>query len=277
MRPHISYSEMVEFATNCQHRWNLNYLQNLRSSVYSIHFDFGTAIHEAVERHWTRKDPITVDEAVLFFMEKMRELYKQNGDKYEHPISNKEVEDLIRGGENILRGLNKCEELKGAEVVHNEYQLFEQIDREDGVDIKFKGFIDIVFRMKDKRGNPILYVCDFKTCSWGWDGDTRQDRWKHYQLFLYKYYLCKKFDLDPKFVRTAFILLKKRPPKGTDPVEFFPISAGPVSVQRALDTLHSNLTEMKVRIEKGEFDKNRDACRDKFGNICPFYKTDKCT
>jgi hypothetical protein len=225
----------------------------------------------------TRKEPVTLDEAVLIFKMKMSDLYKENGTKYEKPISAKEVQDLITAGERILTNLDKCGELKNAEVVHNEYPLFEDIHREDGLSIKFKGFIDLVIKTKAKNGDTVLYVCDFKTCSWGWDTDTRSDRWKHYQIFLYKYFLCKKFDLDPKYVRTAFVLLKKRPPKGTEPVEFFPVSAGPVSVQRAIDMLNTNLTEMKSRIETGEFVKERSSCQDKYGNTCPFYKTDHCT
>lgn len=197
--------------------------------------------------------------------------------KYEKPVTLSEVDGLLNSAVKIFKDLETCPELKGAEVVHNEYPLFEKIDRDDSIDMKFKGFIDIVLKTKAKNGDTVLYVADFKTCSWGWDQETRQDRWKQYQLFLYKYYLCKKFDLDPKFVRTAFILLKKRPPKGASAVEFFPVSAGPVSVQRAIDALHTNLTEMKSRIESGDFVKDRDQCTDKYGNTCPHYKTDRCT
>lgn len=277
MRPHISFSELCEFANNCQHRWNLNYLQSLRAEVFSVHFDFGTSVHEAIESYLTKKNPVSEQEACDIFKRKMEKLYSKNGPKYEKPVDKREINQMIEAGVKIILGLKDCPELQDAEVVHNEYPLFEKIDRDDDVDMKFKGFIDIVIKGKDKRGKTILWVCDFKTCSWGWDVETRQDRWKQYQLFLYKYYLCKKFDIDPKDVRTAFILLKKRPPKGTPPVEFFPVSAGPVSVQRALDALHSNLTEMKKRVENGDFVKNRDQCQDKYGNTCPFYKTDKCT
>lgn len=267
---------MVEFATVCQHRWNLNYLQNLRSNIYSIHFDFGTAVHEALEVYLTRKDPITVDEAVTKFKVTLNQLYDKNSANYEKPIPEKDFLGLIDSGERIIRAIKDVPEFKDAEVVHNEYPLFESIGRDDGIDIKFKGFIDLVIKTKAKNGDTVLYVCDFKTCSWGWGRDTREDKWKHFQIFLYKYYLCKKFDIDPKYVRTAFVLLKKRPPKGTDPVEFFPVSAGPVSVQRALNVLNENLTEMKSRIEKNDFVKNRDMCIDKFGNTCPFKGTSHC-
>lgn len=249
----------------------------MRREIFSINFDFGTAMHLALEVHLRKNNPISVEHAVSLFRKKLEWSYKKNVEKYDRLVNRKELDALLKSGENILRNLHLCEELKNAEVVHNEYPLFEKIDRDDDVDMKFKGFIDIVIKTKAKNGDVVLYVCDFKTCSWGWDQETRQDRWKQFQLFLYKYYLCKKFDIDPKYVRTAFILLKKRPQKDTPPIEFFPVSAGPVSVQRAIDALHSNLTEMKSRIAQNSFKKNREQCIDKYGNVCPFYKTDHCT
>jgi hypothetical protein len=275
LRPHISYSELSNFATGCQWRWKLDYLENRRAEVFSIHFDFGTAVHEALELHLTRKEPISVDEAVHVFRTRLQELVKEQSSRYPQGQSFK-LDELLQSGENIIRCVRLIPELRDAEVVHNEFPLLEQIGREDGVDMKFKGFIDIVLKSKDKRGNTILWICDFKTCSWGWDRDARADRWKHYQLFLYKYYLCKKFDIDPKMVRTAFILLKKRPPKGSGPIEFFPVSAGPVSVQRALDVLGENITEMIEREKDGSFQKDRSQCVSKFGETCPYYKTPLC-
>lgn len=276
MRPHVSYSEISSFANDCQWKWKLQYLENHFIDKNSIHFDFGTACHTAIEKYLTRNNPVSTDEAVAIFITSFNELLKENRSKYSEEIPQKDIDKLLVSGERIIRELKNCEELKDAEVVHNEFRLFEDIGREnENEKIKFKGFIDLVIRKTDKRGNPVLYVCDLKTCRWGWDRDTRQDRWKHYQVFLYKYYLCKKFNIDPKFVRTAFILLKKEPPKGAPAIEFFPVSAGPVSVQRALDTLNSIVTEMFDKEATGAFEKNRKFCVDKYGNECPFLKNKK--
>lgn len=274
MRPYVSYSELSSFANDCQWRWKLDYLEKHRTENFSIHFDFGTAVHETLERHITRNEPLTADEAVAAFQEKFKELVGKNSSKYGD--AKYDVNGLLKSGSDIILCLHQLDELKNAEVVHNEYPILGDIDREDGLSIRFKGFIDLVIKTKDKRGNVILYVIDFKTCSWGWDRATREDRWKHYQLFLYKYYLCKKFNIDPKLVRTAFVLLKKRPPKDGGPVEFFPVSAGPVSVQRALDTLNSVITEMAEREKDGSFVKNRSKCVDRYGKKCPFYQTPLC-
>lgn len=277
-RPHVSYSELCSFAQGCQWKWKLSYLDGHRTENFSIHFDFGTAVHEAMEKHLTRLLPLSVDAAVALFHETFDRLLAESRSKYDKPVSDKDVAGLHESGERIVRAVGKVPELQGLEVVHNEYKLFEPISREDGVDIKFKGFIDIVFKGKDKRGKPILWVCDFKTCSWGWGRDKREDRWTSYQLFLYKHFLCKRFNIDPKHVRTAFVLLKKRPPKGADVIEFFPVSAGPVSVQRALDELGSTLTEMVERERDGSLKKDRSLCTaDKHGNRCPYAGTPLCT
>ncbi len=275
MRPHISYSELSSFATGCQWRWKLEYLDGERREVFSVHFDFGTAMHEALELHLTRKEPISVDEAVKLFKLKFHELVDKHANLYpkDKPF---DKDELLGAGENIIRCVRLTPELQDVEFVHNEYPLFEKIDLQDGQDIKFKGYIDLIIKGKNKRGKTILWVADFKTCSWGWDRDTRSDRWKHYQLFLYKHFLCKKFNMTPDQVRTAFILLKKRPRKDTGPVEFFPISAGPVSVQRALDVLGSNIGEMVEREKDGSFKKDRSQCKNDFGEVCPFYNTPDC-
>lgn len=277
MRPHISFSELASFANECQWRWKLDYLENKRSNKFSVHFDFGTAIHEALEKHYTRKDPITVEQSVELFKTTFTKLTSENGPFYPKSLPVRDYVEMLVAGERILNHFDECEELKDAEVVHNEFALFEDIELHGDIQMKFKGYIDVIIKAKDKRGNNILWICDFKTCSWGWDRDARSDQWKHFQLFLYKYFVCKKFNIDPKQVRTAFVLLKKRPPKGSHPIEFFPVSAGPISVQRSLDALSGNVSEMVAREKDNSFKKNRKFCTSKYGERCPYLDTNFCT
>lgn len=276
MRPHISYSEWMEFRNGCQHRWKLNYLDGNRSKIYSIHMDFGTAIHEAVELSRSRSPKITKEEAIPHFEKKLRSLLDKNLPHYREKEKTADQEFFFKAGRNILTRFDECKELAEAEVVYNEFELKLPIERSDDVRIDFKGFVDMVIKTKDARGNTILYVCDFKSCSWGWDREKRQDKELHFQILLYKHFICKKFSLDPKNVRTAFVLLKKRPPKDTEPVEFFSISAGPVSVQRALDELDKDITTMSEAVSTGKFEKNRKSCISAFGDKCPHMDTDRC-
>jgi hypothetical protein len=267
---------LVSFANECQWRWKLNYLEGHHHEEYSIHFDFGTAMHEALEAHYRREAPVSPDEARRLFEIKFVALFDKHFDKYNKRPGPNDLGEMTLSGRGILQAFNETPELQGLEVVHNEFKLFEAIARDDGSDIKFKGYIDLILKGKDKRGKPVLWVCDFKTCSWGWNRDTREDQWKHFQVFLYKHFVCKRFNIDPKSVRCAFILLKKRPSKGAHPIEFFPVSAGPVSVQRALDVLNSSITEMVEREREGSFPKDRRYCVNKYGQTCQFFHTPLC-
>jgi hypothetical protein len=233
-------------------------------------------IHGAIEVCKTRKNAVSIDEAKKWFETEFRQLFSKNIEKYNEKDKQSNVDLFVAAGNNILDNLHKCSELWDAEVIYNEHELIVPIDRTDDIKMNFKGFIDMVIKTKDKRKNTILYVIDFKTCSWGWNLEKKQDRNLQFQLFLYKHFLCKKFNLDPVNVRTAFVLLKRSPQKNAPVIDFFSISAGPVSVQRALDELNSDLTDMKQRLDKNDFVKNKDSCKDKFGNTCPYMGTDLC-
>lgn len=272
----ISYSAWMLFRKGCQWRWKLDVADGLRSNNFSIHLDFGTSIHAAIEAYRTRHNPISIQDALDWFEITLRNLHEQNVLLYRERDQKIKVNDFIVAGRRIINDLNNCIELRDAEVVYNEHLLRLPIERSDGLVIDFKGFIDMVIKSKDGRGNPILYIVDFKSCSWGWDGEKRRDRDLHAQLFLYKHFLSKEFNLDPKQIRCAFVLLKKRPPKDVCAVEFFPVSAGPVSVQRTLDDINSDITEMKQRFDDGTLKKNRDFCTSPFGDVCPYLNTDKC-
>lgn len=264
----------------CQHRWRLDVLEKMGRQNYGLAMDFGTALHETIENYWNRSGNKPEGDPKDFFEGRFRKLLDQNTAKYREKEQEQLAKDgpnnLISSGYYILDKFNENEELASAEILYNEYKLMVPIDRDDGITVNFKGFIDMVIKTKDKRGNTILYVCDFKTCSWGWPIEKKNNKELHFQILLYKHFICKKFNLDPKGVRTAFVLLKKRPPKGTPPIEFFPISAGPVSVQRALDAINSDITEMADRTARMDFKKNRDFCVNDFGDVCPHKGTENC-
>jgi hypothetical protein len=269
---HISFSEWQLFKNICQWRWKLDYIDGLRSKTSSPSLIFGTAIHSAIEKHKSRKDPLDIPATKLLFESELMRLVTDEKVK----ISGDELSKLLISGLNIIDRLKECVEFSAAEPVVNEYPLLTKIDRLDGLDINFKGFIDTIVKSVDKRGKPVLWICDYKSCSWGWDGDKRQDQDTLAQLFLYKHFYCKKFDLDPKLVRTAFVLLKKRPSRGSQTVEWFPVSAGPISVGRAVESLNCSLTTMKHVLESGNAQKSVGSCVNKFGDTCPYYNTELC-
>lgn len=276
MKDRISFSEWQSYRKGCQWRWKLDYIDKKGGKAFGVYMDFGTCIHGAIEKHKTRKDPVSLSEAKVIFEKDFSLMFETNKQYYRDRESKLNITDFIKAGHKILDHLDSCDELRESEVIYNEHELLLPIDRSDGIQINFKGFIDMVIKSKDAKGKTVLYVIDFKTCSWGWDGEKRRDGDLHAQLFLYKHFLCKKFNLDPKQVKTAFILLKRRPSKETCAVEFFPISAGPISVQRAINNLNSDMTDMDQRLQTNTLQKNREKCTNEYGDVCPYFKTDHC-
>lgn len=286
LRPHISFSEFQSWR-NCQWRWMRDYRDGRRAIVRSKYMDFGTAIHEALEKYKNpdKEKKISLDEAVAVFGEKFRKIYITSA-KYETeafeklaepkpqhkaPLTSEQVEEWILIGEKILRNLHKLEELEDARVLFVEHNLMEKINRTDDIEIKFKGFIDIVIMTKDKRNKSVIYICDYKTCSWGWDQEKKRDEELQIQLRLYKHFFCKEFNIDPKQVRCAFILLK-RASKNSSVADWLPVSAGPKTVLRAVEKLNSAVTGM----HSNNYKKNRKACVNAYGDSCPYLGTDLC-
>jgi hypothetical protein len=274
---HVSFSSWQLYRNVCPWRWKLDYVDRLRlNKISGIYLDFGTSIHETIEKRKDRKSPISLKEALIHFEKKFSDLYGKNSQDYSEREKKQSRDKFIESGKTIIEHLENLGELNDSEVVFCEHPLYVPIDRSDDLKVNFKGAIDMVIKTKDARGNSILYVIDFKTCSWGWDKEKKQDKEKQHQLFLYKHFLSKEFGLDPKNVRCAFVLLKRTPRKGDSAVEFFPVSAGPVSVQRSLDALNSDLTEMKRQVDTDTVKKNREACIDPFGGMCPYYNSPHC-
>lgn len=281
MRDRISFSELGLY-DECNHHWYLDYVVGNYSERFGIHLDFGTAVHSAIEKYKTRKDQVSVTEAIKIFQETFHSLWEKNNLKYTERDRKNDPEEFIKAGTNIIEKFHECPELAACEPIHNELLISEPIDRIDGIEIKFRGYVDLVVKGKDGRGKDVIYICDFKGCSWGWTGEQRSDEKKQRQLLLYKHFFCKKYDLDPEYVRCAFVLLKRRPPKGACPVEFFKISAGPKSVQRALDAMNSDITQMRGQLTELALGKcstlpqNFQACVNPFGQVCPYAGTPSC-
>lgn len=258
---------------NCQWRWVLDYVQNRRTKISSIEMSFGTAIHTTLEKlkSKTKDKRPSLEKAKSIFV---RALVKEHMTlKKIANMKKYNLRDYVSAGFNILSKIDDCKEIKDGTVIWNEFELFEDIERTDDIKIKFKGFIDIAIKITPSRGKNLLFICDFKTCSWGWNYEKKNDIMVQAQLILYKHFVCKKFDLDPKNVRTAFILLKKKPKSPDDTIEFYQFSTGPKTMEKAVEMLQQDITKMF----SGSYEKNRNFCKSKYGDVCPYFQTPDCT
>jgi hypothetical protein len=131
----------------------------------------------------------------------------------------------------------------------------------------FTGYIDIVIELE----NGDIVIADFKSCPSHFMFNKYKDKYRDYQLTLYKHHYCMKYGVDPKKVETYFVTIAKDP-KIKKPTTFMRVTSGPKKVQNALDWLNGAL----AAVEKKMFVKNKTACDDFYGNSCPYKNTPHC-
>lgn len=234
--------------------------------------DFGTAIHRALEVYKHPKKNIDLKYCKIIFKKKFLKLYFEHNLNYEDPISPSDVMKFIMSGFVILNNLHNCKEFEDSKVMFVEQELYEDIERLDDIKIKFKGFVDVGLVKKTKRKKTVLYICDYKTASWGWGQDKKRDELLKAQLRLYKHFVAKKYGLSYDSVRTAFIILKKKPNNPKLSAEWWEFSSGEKTTLRAVSDMQKAITIMN----SGKYQKNLNNCIDKYGKKCVYLGTPHC-
>ena len=240
----------------CSYRYKLEYVDGHRERSENIYVNFGSAIHNTLE-HLTNNNA------------NLNEIFEVEYDKFIN--ENKHLEDYYRGqsdddntwkaqGYQILDQVRDFfdETFPGYEIVSSEEEIFIPIE---GTDWKFYGFADIIIAYKKK-----FWILDFKSTSYGWNRDKKQDPIILMQPQLYKYFWCQKHDANHKDVNIGFLLLKRTVKK--DNIELFRASGSPAKLEQAAIAVKTAI----LNIERERWLKNRLSCK-----YCPFYKTDLCT
>lgn len=275
LKGHVSFSEISQF-NQCEWKWYLNVILKQAVEERALAMEFGSAIHSALEMIYG-PDKMSLEDAswlALTEFEKNLEGLELREDE------GRELMKLSWLVPRILKDCLDCPELQGITSLRNELRIMEPISRSDGLDLKFKGFVDFIFEKKLKR-KTVIYIADFKTCQWGWLPQKLMDPQVCAQILLYKHFFCRMTGADPKNVSCAFILLKKSPRPGESHVQVCKIGGGPKAMQTALEYLQRSIT----RMHSGSYRMNTDSCifswtdrvtKELRENRCPYLKTDLC-
>ena len=252
---HISYSELKIWA-ECPFKHKLMYIDKIKGFVGNEYTAFGSAIHYLCE-HAVVGSVEQEDYQELFNHSFRKELKKIEVTKHDLVV------EMLSQAENIgLHILPELEKHFGSyEVFSVEEKLFEKVQDFKLDNYNFKGFIDLVIKTPDGK----YHVIDWKTCSWGWDREKRNDRLTTYQLTLYKKFFCQKHNIDPNMVETHFALLKRTAKSNN--VEIFRVTSGP----RKSNNASSLLLKALINIHRQIKIKNRLSC-----DRCEFRKTANC-
>tara|TARA_R100001510_G_C7653690_1_gene212050 strand:+ start:41 stop:838 length:798 start_codon:yes stop_codon:yes gene_type:complete len=253
----ISYSEFKTWK-ECPYKHNLSYVQGLSSFRGNLYSAFGTAIHEVCESILLKKKN---NLELVFNNSFQREilLSEEKGVKIDPKLKAELTAQSAPIYSNLEETLNN--KFGNYEVFSVEEPLYEKIEEFNAYDRSFKGFIDAVIKSED----GYYYIIDWKTCSWGWSSQKKSDPIVNYQLTFYKNFFCKKNKIDPKKVKTMFVLLKRTAKK--EQIEFVEVTSGTKKVNNSLKLLEKAV----INIENNVKIKNRLSCK-----YCDFYKTENC-
>lgn len=253
----ISFSEFKNW-TECPYRHKLIHIDKLPYYSGNEYTAFGTAIHQVCE-HLVTKENLKEGMFETLFSKELDLLSSQG-----ITINDEIVQEMNSQAKKIIsQVLPSLKNTFGKfEVFSVEEPLLEDMNEITSYDKKFKGFIDLVIKTPDEK----YHVIDWKSCSWGWRSDKKNDKITGYQLIYYKNFFAKKHNIDPKKIDVYFALLKRTAKK--DNVEIFKITSGPKKTTNALKVLENAV----INIEKGTKIKNRLSCK-----YCKFHNTESCT
>lgn len=297
-KAHVSYSELYDWI-ECSFRHKLKHIEKLDLDGPTIHTEFGQVIHDAMEDYLNQpsdsRKPIDPNPYQAEFMKRYEALPRD----VETVSKQKQLDDMAVEFHNSFPSLLEDapkwldEQFPGWVTVATEDLLYEPIPNQD--EISFKGFVDAFIKVPKRRKKrkasrtkklrlDVLteeeetaeyeivpnqwdyYVLDWKSSSWGWPADRKRDFNKQLQIMLYKIFYCQKMGLELKDIKCGFVLLKRKPSKGTH-CELVPVSVGPKSFDKALLTLNLMVNQVK----QGRAVKNRMSCR-----FCKFANTEHC-
>ncbi len=255
----LSFSSITDL-DDCRFRFKLKEIDKIYTFKLSIDTLFGKLIHSGVQNILQKDENPSIE--IKVFNRKWRLFFKL----YKKFIDKQKFVEFYKAGLNILKN---CKELFTEYEVFSVEEKIEETIFDDREDVKYKGFIDIVFRHK-VTGKYV--IADFKTAKSAYLFKKYLSTLKKYQVAYYKHYFAKKHNILPEDIETWFVVLEKTS-TSKKPVVIIPETSGPKKIQNSLQIIRKSL---KI-IDSGKFTKNRSVCfNPQTGIKCPFYQTQHC-
>ena len=191
---HISYSEWRNWHI-CPHYHKLTYIDKVTQFEGNIFTAFGKALHTVCEYTLTSPEKYRKAGAIEALVKEqfLKELKALPEDEQQRAKRDFKLKEWLVSGLEIVPDLYRCLTEKFGklgedwEVLKAEEQLYVPITEFTEAEKKFKGFIDlVVYSKRDEK----IHLIDWKTCSWGWRREKKNDTILAYQLVFYKHLRC---------------------------------------------------------------------------------------
>lgn len=259
-KPHVSFSEIRDWR-ECSFRHKLKFIDKVGEDIPGVNLDFGTSVHATCEDYLKSRK---MNKKI--FLDKMKELWEEHKKICPDDFTTEAFTMFGKQGLSILADVPDWldKQFPGWEYIDAEHALYEPLGEHPHA---FKGFIDVVIKAPGARGKPIIWLLDWKTTSWGWSMDKKNDELVRSQLVLYKNFWSTKMGVDPKDVRCGFVLLKRTAKPGNH-CELVTTSVGGITTGKSLKVIN----DMVMSLKRGVALKNRSSC-----TFCPYKNTPHCT
>ena len=243
----------------CSHYFKLVHMLKERVYEPSIYTHWGHLIHSLVQKTLTDGNAKENATKLIKTWQRFCKFYKFCNDEAYWAIPSAIAIRTIN--DKLFEKFGKFEVLKTEEKLLLPIEGFLQ---------KFKGYVDLIISLPEE--NKII-IADIKSCNSTYFFEKYRDKFKDYQLTLYKHFYCQKHNIDPKTVETYFITIERNR-RSKKPVSFVRVTSGPKKVKNALEWIYEALGA----IDRGTWIKNRANCF-KWGDDspCPFYNTPLCS
>lgn len=255
-KAHVSFSEVGDWV-KCPYRHYKKHVQKIDLGTPAPVLEFGTAVHASCE-NFIKTRVMDMSPAIEHIRAKWKE--------YDGKFGFIKIDEWEAKAHAILAEVSSFinDEFPGWETVEAEELLYESIPSHD---LKFKGYIDAVIKVKNKKGKIQYWLLDWKTTSWGWSRLKLQDFMTSAQLIMYKTFWAAKHQVPMPDIRTGFVLLKKDGKTGSR-CQLIPVSVGPKTSVRAKKIIENMINS----VQKGIKLKNRNSC-----TYCEYSGTEHCT
>ncbi len=261
---HVSYSELSTWMS-CSFRHKLKAVDGIDLDPGGVEMILGTIFHECIEARLLNAVPIRW--ALIEFAKEKLEEVRDEEKKKDFDVEAC-VDRALEMSLEAIPWLNS--QFPGWSLVAVEEDLYEKIiiDEFHHDDVSFKGFIDLIIQVPDKKGKLITWIIDWKTASQPWNRKKLMDPKVTYQLSLYKNFWALKHKCSQNDIRCGYAIALKKGKSGKI-FNFIPVSVGPVVSKRTLTVLNNFVGSVK----RGKAIKNKSEQNCKW---CEYNNTKWC-
>jgi hypothetical protein len=274
----VSYTQFSMYS-ECPYQWYLTYVKKVAPPSISIHFTFGTSIHETLQEYLKimfDKSGAEADrwDADAFFQERFVQLYQEDyGKTNEHFSTPSEMKEFLEDGLAIIDYFKKN---RNSYFTRNS-QLLLGIETPVNIvptvnpEVYFYGKLDLV--IYDTFHNRVKII-DIKTSTAGWNKYQKTDKIKLRQLPLYKKFFSEQYNIPIDEIETEYFIVKRKISENADypnmqrRIQVFSPPSGKTTINQVTSELNNFISTC---FNKGEYNtnieyfKNTNSCR-----FCPF-------